>query len=190
MSKCQIRADVSAEQKAWLESQGKNLSQTIRDILSRAMPGGDLHADAPDERHPQIRFLEAVEKNYRFARSCEVAKVCQAEMTEQLETDEEFKSAFKSAQSRFTEDIEFMVLEAAKGERKIDKSAMTGLIAWLNNNHPAWGRVKAEMIQRIFGPLFTDMLKAANEEIDGRTYKKLVARWESIRETRLLAFSD
>ena len=46
------------------------------------------------------------------------------------------------------------------------------------------------MIQRIFGPLFTDMLKAANEEIDGRTYKKLVTRWESIRETRLLAFSD
>ncbi len=189
-AKCQIRADVAPEQKEWLHEQGPNLSQTIRAIIDRAMPGGDLASKIDDDRPPQIRFLSAVEEYYRFGRSCDVAGVNPADITEALEADPLFQEAYRAAQRRFIEDIEFLLLDAAKGNRKIDKSAMTGLIAFLNNNHPAWGRIKAEMIQRIFGPLMTDMLKAAQELIDARTYKKLVAKWESIREMRLLPFSD
>jgi hypothetical protein len=182
---------VSPEQKEWLDSQGKNLSQTMRNVISRAMPGGDLDIREVDlSVPPQIRFLEAVEVHYRFRKSCQVAQVSPAEITAALAADEVFREAYKSAQATFTEEMEFIVLDCAKGNRKIDKPAMTGLIAWLNNNHPAWGRVKAEMIQRIFGPLFRDIFAAAAELLDSKTYKKFVEKLESIREVRLLPFSD
>lgn len=175
---------------AFLESQGKNRSEAIRNCILRCMTGGDLHESPTDRRAKTIRFLEAVQKHYRFHRACEVANVDPDEMTVLLESDEDFEAAYIEAQSRYIDEIEDLVIQAAKGERKIDKSAMTGLIAWLNNNHPNWGRIKTELLQRAFGPLFNDLLKAVKKRVSSSVYKDLCEDFESIRETRFLSFSD
>ncbi len=186
----QVRANITPEQAEWLATQNRNLSQAIRDLITRAMPGGDLHESDVDRRQKVVRFLEAVAEHYRFHKACEIAKVDEDEMTELIESDPEFEEAYIEAQSRYIDDVEDLVIQAAKGDRKIDKSAMTGLIAWLNNNHPNWGRIKTEMLQRAFGPLFKDLLRAVKKKVSSSVYKELCEEFEQIRENRFLSFSD
>jgi hypothetical protein len=119
-----------------------------------------------------------------------VAQVCPDEMQALLNADEDFRAAKAEAESRYQDDIEHMVIRAAKGQLKIDKTAMFGLVAWLNNNHPNWGRIKTEFLQRAFAPLFQQLLKAVKRKVPPAVYKELCDEFDQIREARFLSFSD
>lgn len=167
------------------------------DALRRIFHAG-LSALQEDEIPPGLddrtRFIMATELFFHFSRSCKEAKiprhVASAWLEEEGAEADLFREVYESAQEIFVESVEFLIIEACRNEVKLNKSAITGLIAFLNNRSKDWGRVKIEMIMRILNPILGDYLKILKAKLDEHTFQDISEAFQVATEQRTALFSE
>jgi hypothetical protein len=172
----------------WLKKRGPDF---LRTLLAQKFEDPKPKIKAKKLRFKRDRFLEAVRHCFHARRSMEAAGVTEKEVEKWTAKDPAgFKHAFKEAQRDFVENMEWMTIECARGERTISKQGMTGLIAFLNNHHPSWGRVKIELLSKIFQPIFDSLLKIVRDTVDDTTYKQISEKFNRQKTLHFSAFSD
>lgn len=132
-------------------------------------------------------FLLAVERRYWFAPSCRLADVPRKEARGWL-LEEEFAAEHDESQYAYIEGVEARMLRFGKA-----KGVVLAFLSFLNANHPKYGRVKIEFLNRFLGPFMDEVFKLIRQEIgggQGGQGEKLIERIRTSYEKRLLAFTD
>lgn len=186
-----ITFKTTPEQKDWLK-EGGDVSKKLRRLVAQAMAEQQAAKveEAREEMDPDERFLDAVVEHYRFHKACEAADVDPEEMLALIEEDEDFARAFNEAQLQHAYDVEAIIVANAREGLELNSAAITGIIAWLNNNHPDWGEMRYKSFMRIFRPIFKLQQKAIKKRAPANLYKELAAEFEAITESRLVNLVD
>lgn len=193
MSKAKTSIVLSEQHKGWLQSKG-SISVVIGQLIEQEQ--GRLATEARErEAHLAAlscrdRFLFWVAEKFYPAIAAKEAGASDSDIETWAEADPDFADRVVARQQEFLNGLELLIVEAARGLRHIDKAAMSGLIALLNNLSPNWGRVKAELLSRICGPVFDRLLKIVKRKVTPPVYKEIAQEFEHFRETAFDAFSE
>ncbi len=192
MARAKTSIVLSEQHKGWLQSQG-SISVVIGQLVEQEQ--GRLATEAR-EREAQLaklsrrdRFLFWVAEKFYPAIAAKEAGASDSDI-EKWAADPDFTDRVVARQQEFLNSLELLIVEAARGLRHIDKAAMSGLIALLNNLSPNWGRVKAELLGRICGPVFDRLLKIVKSKVPPPTYKEIAEEFASYRELAFSEFSE
>ena len=191
MELIQTTIRLTALHKDWLTSQEGGMTQAIRDLTTKAM-------ESPAEKLKKLRiksrkdrFIASLRLVFHLRPAMELSNVKDCDLEEWAVVEgANFKARVKSAQRDFLDMAEGWIIECVQGHRSISKQAMTGLIGLLNNHHPQWGRVKSELLSKIFNPIFDMLLKIVKESVDETTYKIIAEKFQVAKSLHFSAFSD
>lgn len=171
-----------------------NRSEAMRAVITAGLDALLENDEIPEGLDPKVRFIMGVEQQFFFGRACKAAKVSLQEASAWLDEEGEdgdvMREAYEGARETFIESMEALIIECARGERVIQKAAMTGLIAFLNNHSKNWGRIKVEMLNRVLNPIIKDLLDIVQEEVNEATFDKISERFAAAKEVRLSVFSE
>jgi hypothetical protein len=182
---------LTVDHQRWLSEQPGGLSTTLRTLINSAMnfPGEQL--EKIKKLRGKKKFLASVELFFHPHRAARQAGVRDVDLQKWAKADPAgFRAEFREAQRTFIDDQEWMLLECVRGERYIDKQGMTGLIAFLNNHHPSWGRVKIELLSKIFNPIFDCLLAIVKESVDDALYQEIAEKFNQAKQLHFSAFSE
>lgn len=192
MSRAKTSVVLSEQHKTWLQSQG-SISGVLAELVEEAR-----NRDAAAERErqakleklsPKERFLFWVTERFYIPLAQAAAGATESDV-EKWAKDPSFMDRIVARQQEFLNGLELLIIEAARGVRHIDKAAMTGLIALLNNLSPNWGRIKAEFLGRILGPVFDRLLKIVKAKVPAPVYKEIAEEFAAYREVAFSEFSE
>ena len=193
MARAKTSIVLSPQHKEWLQDQG-SLSDVISNLIASEI---GRQSAALREQEAQLakmtrkeRYLYWLSECFHPGRALKKAGVTELDIVKWRETEPDYSSRIVAAQQDFLDDLELLLVDAARGVRSIDKSAMTGLLAFLNNHSPNWGRVKAELLGRIFGPVFDELLQIVKRRINPSTYQEIADEFASYRDLKFSEFSE
>lgn len=193
MARAKTSIVLSEQHKTWLQSQG-SISEVLSQLIEQEQ--GRLATEAR-EREAQLaklsrkdRFLFWVAEKFYVPIAQKQVGASDSEIEKWRSEDPAFLDRVVARQSEFLNGLELLIVEAARGLRHIDKAAMSGLIALLNNLSPNWGRVKAELLGRICGPVFDRLLKIVKSKVPPPTYKEIAEEFASYKEIAFSEFSE
>lgn len=193
MARAKTSIVLSPQHKEWLQDQGP-LSDAISNLIESEMA---RKAAAEREQAAQLakmtrkdRYIYWLSECFHPRRALKAAGVTERDVTKWREKEPDFNSRIVSAQQDFLDDLELLIVDAARGIRHVDKGAMTGLLAFLNNHAPNWGRIKAELLGRVFGPIFDELLKIVKKRINPSTYQEIADEFASYRDLKFSEFSE
>lgn len=184
---------LSESHKAWLQSQG-----SISDILAQLIEQERMRQETAERERalqlskmsPKDRFLFWVSERFYVPIAQKQAGVTDAELEKWAIGEPSFTDRVVARQQEFLNGLELLIVDAARGLRHIDKAAMQGLIALLSNLSPNWGRVKAEFLGRVFGPVFDGLLKIVKGKVPAPIYKEIAEEFATFRELSFSQFSE
>ena len=184
---------LSEEHKAWLQSRG-----SISSVLAELVEQERLRlATAEREQALQLekmskkeRFLFWVAEKFYVPLAQKHAGTADSDIEQWASKDPAFADRVVARQQEFLNGLEMLIVDAARGLRHIDKAAMQGLIALLSNLSPNWGRVKAEFLGRIFGPVFDGLLRIVKAKVPAPVYKEIAEEFAAFRELSFSQFSE
>lgn len=189
-----VKASFSPEQIDWIREHAHQLRcsipELIRRVVSEAMrPGGTQVVPAPrtDRREPKERFLEALQEHFHISEACRVAGVARAEVEAWRRSDSDFETEIGWAREVYIDAVERVLVEMAKGARKGNPMPA---IAFLNSHSPYWGRLKAELLQRAFGPIFNGLIGVVREELPPAKAEELIKKFKAVLEVKFSQYSD
>ena len=193
MSRAKTSVVLSEQHKAWLQSQG-SISSVLAHLIEQEQ--GRLAAQER-ERAAQLakmtrkeRFLFWVAEKFYVTHAQKHAETTDSDVAKWAAEEPGFMDRVVARQQEFLNGLELLIVDAARGVRHIDKAAMTGLIALLNNLSPNWGRVKAEFLGRILGPVVDGLLKIVKSKVPPPTYKEIAEEFAAFRDLRFSEFSE
>lgn len=176
---------------AALEGKHKGVNHWLIDLLLKHFSGpakkGPRFPSKRSKRQKMQDLLDAVERRYWFAPACKAAEVTRDEARKWLE-DEGFQAAYEDAQFAFIESIEARMLRFGTA-----KGVVLAFLSFLNANHPKYGRVKIEFLNRFLGPFLDEIYALIRKKCGagpGSLGEKLIEEIQQAYEKRLLAFTD
>jgi hypothetical protein len=139
---------------------------------------------------PKERFLLEVRRHPELATACEKAGVTWQQV-ERWKRSEAFAKELEFAQMVFLGTLQQSLVDIARGRIKGNPNA-AGWI--LNANHPAYGRVKAELILRVLDPLTKAYGAILLAELGGgqdakNAIERADKRFEAVKMARLTDFT-
>lgn len=181
-----------ARQAVWLEDRASSgdiaLAQVVRDCVQQAMDREGQEAEAAekvvDRRPYKTRFLAAMREHYHPDVAADAVGVSMDQLEEWM-ADEEFATAVEDAQELYCHKVE----EALVAQGRFRANA-TALIAFLNARDNAWGRIKVELLNRIFNPVFDSFAEVVKRLAPGPLAEKILKEFAEIRELRWSQFSE
>ncbi len=183
---------LSEAHKSWLQSQGSisdALARLIEQERTRQETAERERALQLEKMRPKDRFLFWVAERFYVPIAQKQAAVTDSDI-EKWALDPSFADRVVARQQEFLNGLELLIVDAARGLRHIDKAAMQGLIALLSNLSPNWGRVKAEFLGRVFGPVFEGLLKIVKGKVPAPIYKEIAEEFAAFREISFSQFSE
>lgn len=193
MARTKTSIVLSPQHKEWLQNQGSLsdvISQLLEDeILRRAAEAREEAAELA-QMSPQERYLYWLAECFHTRRAMKKAEVSESDVLGWQDSNPGYSARALAAQQSFLDDLELLIVDAARGVRHIDKGAMTGLLAFLSNHAPNWGRVKAELLSRVFGPVVEELLKIVQKRINPSTYQEIADEFASYRDLKFSEFSE
>lgn len=170
----------------WLQAEG-GISEAIALLVEQEQARRDQAARAAERERkklkPRERLLDAVAEFYYPRQAARAAGVKLSVLTKWLENDD-FLEELIERQQEFLEGLEVLIIEAARGRRAIDRSAMDGLKAFLGNHAPNWGRGRVDEMIRQFDPIFKDFLDKLKSRVSGPVYREMAEEFGAMKEAR------
>lgn len=186
---------LSEQHKAWLASQEDSagisaaIAQLVEQEIARRTAAEREQAAQLAKLTRKERFLFWLGESFHVRRAAKQSGATERDLQKWMEEDG-FQARVVDRQQEFLDELELLIVDAARGKRYVEKSAMTGLIAFLNNHAPNWGRLKAEFIGRIFGPIFDGLLKIVKARVNPTVYREIAEQFAGFRDTKLAEFSE
>ena len=187
---------LSEAHKQWLSTRedSAGISDAISGLVEREM-GREAEAERQkalglDKLSQKERFLYWVSESYHTSRAQKLTPATDRDLANWNAEDPKFGWQVVTKQQEFLDELEFLIVDAARGKRHLDRAAMTGLIAFLNNHAKNWGRIKAEFIGRICGPIFDGLLKIVKARVNPTVYREIAEEFAGFRDTKLSEFSE
>lgn len=183
---------ISERHQEWLRSKG-GISESLATLIEREIDREEREAARSEEDFkklkPRDRLLEAVAEVFHVRSAAKMAGIKRSTLDKWLANDEFYEQVI-DRQEEFNEGLELLIIEAARGLRIIDRSAMQGLIAWLSNHAPNWGKGRLDELVRFFDPAFEDLIRIIKEEFGDTAYGKVAERFSAVREARFATLRE
>lgn len=122
--------------------------------------------DAPQSKAPRrpdakSRYLQAIRESYGEETALQQAGVARRTLAKWIE-DPGFAEEVQAAQSYYLESLEQTLVSIGRGERKGTAGALATVLA---AHHAAYGRAKAELVNKILAFEHGELLRAIREEL-------------------------
>ena len=176
----------------WLQSEG-GMSDAVAILIEQEIARRE-HAERQAEikrakLKPKERLLEAVADVFHVRRAARVASMKRSQVDRWLK-DEDLVAQVIDRQEEFIEGLEALIIEAARGQRVLDRSAMQGLTMFLAQHAPNWGSRRLEEMRREFDPIFNELLRLVREEFGETGYQTIAGKFADVRDARLSTLRD
>ena len=164
------------------------LSRSRAEVLRRGLPYLVAHLEALAANDPAAfekamlgdeitlewkrEILEAVGGGKSLAKAARAAKITQRTVYYHLESDEVFRILFEESKTLCVENVVEKLYDQATKE----KPNITAILAFLNANHPDYGQIRTQVLQRILGPFLERIVRLAEEFIPAGRLNQFTAR--------------
>lgn len=165
--KKEFRVMLTPAEHAWLKGRsgalGQSAQDVLRDMIRREMDGSPSRRDLPAAVGEQkAAILNLLEEHYNIAPAARALGISPARVYAWMNEDQEFAQQAQAAREMRVNTVEDTLLKIAIGSRgTMSKGQITALLAWLNAHHPAYGRIRAEVLARILGPVMDQIMEVA-----------------------------
>lgn len=180
-------------QKHWREIGAPSLTGYLRDLVISARKAVEEKPPEGDGKKPLSKkqlFLHYVSLHPELATACQKAGVT-PDQVEKWKTSPRFCADLEFAQFIFLGQVQESLVDMARGRIRGNPNAAGWL---LNALHPAYGRVKAELILRVLDPLTKAYGAILIDELGGgpdakNAIERADKRFEAVKMARLTDFT-
>lgn len=183
-----------ARQQVWLEDEAERLGLTFSEMVRRCVSESielakkaEPENETKDRRHYKTRLLDVLGKHYHLSQAAKACDVPVEAAFDLLENDPEFAEKWADGQEAYLQEVEEHLVKIGMG-RAIGN--VTALIAILNAYIPEWGRIKVELLNRIFNPIFDALLKVVEDKVSPSVYREVAKEFADVKELKFSQFSE
>lgn len=166
-----IRVTIPAAQHEWLSAEAKRLRSNVNDVcrrlFQRAIEGpqeqiATRHLGNAEIAAGKDAFLKAIERHYNLAPAAREVGVDRSTIYDWMRHDEAFANSVEAAREMRIHTVEGHLLAIGLGLQGTKSNGqITALLAWLNAHHPGYGRIRAEVLARVLGPVMDKVIEIA-----------------------------
>ena len=174
------------------ERDGKSMGEVIRKGVFEMFEREDQAKLAPPTKkretlkQRQERFLKALANQFHVSHTCEFTGIPLADVKAWQE-DENFLDKVAESQEHYIESIE---KELVNLSRQSSKKNPLPLITFLNSHHPAYGRLKGEILAKVIGVLIGKFHKAVEQFTAPEVAAQIHDRMREIAARKVGEFTD
>lgn len=117
-------------------------------------------------------ILEAVGAGKSLAKAARAAKITQRTVYNHLDSDPVFRMLFEESKTLCVENVVEKLYDQATKE----KPNITAILAFLNANHPDYGQIRTQVLQRVLGPFLERIVRLAEEFVPAGRLHEFTAR--------------